>query len=250
MYPYRPRPSVHPGRLAVLLLTAVLLLLSACEAHPNNPSPTIPIPSSPAETAPPETASTPPEAEAADSLIAELQAAILALKEENYILRAAYEARIASLEQTIAALQASGDTETTPSAPAVTPLTPEEPANPPAFTFERTEKGVTLLSYVGTRSAVNVPPTVEGLPVTAIADEAFRGCAVTEVTLPDTVTDIGWLAFADCPVLRTITLPASVTSIGYGAFDHSPTVTLRCPPASYAAAWAESFGIPHEPLGK
>jgi hypothetical protein len=86
--------------------------------------------------------------------------------------------------------------------------------------------------------------------VTAIADEAFRGCAVTEVTLPDTVTDIGWLTFADCPVLRTVTLPASVTSIGYGAFDHSPAVTLRCPPASYAAAWAESFGIPHEPHGK
>jgi hypothetical protein len=82
-----------------------------------------------------------------------------------------------------------------------------------------------------------------GYPVTRIADEAFKGTAVTSVIVPDTVTELGWFAFADCTSLTSVTLPASVASIGYGAFDGCPNLTVYCPKDSYAAQFAISFGL-------
>ena len=51
--------------------------------------------------------------------------------------------------------------------------------------------------------------------VTEIGDNAFRGCSsLTELTLPNSVTSIGTGAFAYCSGLTELTLPNSVTSIG------------------------------------
>ena len=96
----------------------------------------------------------------------------------------------------------------------------------------------------GASGCVTVPARVGGLPVTHIAEGAFRDTDVTSVMLPDTVTEIGWFAFSGCARLCSVTLPASVSDIGYGAFDGCPLLTVTVRPGSYAEQWARSYGIP------
>ncbi len=51
-------------------------------------------------------------------------------------------------------------------------------------------------------------------------DDAFYNCSrLTYVTIPESVTSIGYSAFRNCSGLTSITIPNSVTSIGGGAFD-------------------------------
>ncbi|MDE5623602.1 MAG: leucine-rich repeat protein [Alistipes sp.] len=56
--------------------------------------------------------------------------------------------------------------------------------------------------------------------VTEIVDYAFNGCSsLTSVTIPDGVTTIGSRAFQNCSSLASITIPDGVTSIEDFAFD-------------------------------
>lgn len=60
---------------------------------------------------------------------------------------------------------------------------------------------------------------IGGMPVTAIADEAFAGLiVVSNVFLPRTLTKIGTDAFAECTNLNTLYLPRSLKEIGTNAF--------------------------------
>lgn len=52
---------------------------------------------------------------------------------------------------------------------------------------------------------------------------------MSEVTLPDTVTDIGQYAFARCDALKTISLPNSVEVISEHAFNRSGLVSITIP---------------------
>lgn len=100
-----------------------------------------------------------------------------------------------------------------------------------------TESGITKISNLG---------TITSIPDGSSTTGCFRGCKnLTQVTLPDTLQYIGFLAFAyntaltnvtlpqslttidrfvfdGCTNLRTITLPQSLTSIGSYAFQHVP----------------------------
>ena len=63
--------------------------------------------------------------------------------------------------------------------------------------------------------------------VTEIGDSAFLGCkSLTKVTIPDSVTKIGYGAFSGCTSLKEITLPAGVSSIYYYCYIFSDCISL------------------------
>ena len=62
-----------------------------------------------------------------------------------------------------------------------------------------------------------IPAYVDGLPVTAIGEDAFRGAKITSVFLPEAVTNIGRSAFAESTV-RTVTLSVGMNGIEEMAF--------------------------------
>jgi len=66
---------------------------------------------------------------------------------------------------------------------------------------------------------ITIPSTLGGYEVTAIGGFAFSMCAVTDVTIPNTVKSIGNWAFTECTELERVTIPDSVTSIGKWAFS-------------------------------
>ena len=67
---------------------------------------------------------------------------------------------------------------------------------------------------------VEVPETALGLPVTGIDDRAFLGKeAMTSVTLPRTLREIGSNAFLGCRGLTRLILPDGVDWLGPGAFE-------------------------------
>jgi len=73
----------------------------------------------------------------------------------------------------------------------------------------------------GKTGALSIPNSV-----TSIGYEAFRGCTgLTSVTIPNSVTSIGKLAFDSCTGLTSVTIPNSVTSIGGGAFYGCESLT-------------------------
>ena len=87
-------------------------------------------------------------------------------------------------------------------------------------------ESIKITKYSGSEKNVEIPASINGLPVTSIGDWAFSGCiGLTSITIPDSVTSIDWCAFSGCTGLTEITIPDSVTSIGYAAFGHCTGLT-------------------------
>ena len=95
-----------------------------------------------------------------------------------------------------------------------------------------------LQSFIG---SVEIPLTLGGCPVKSI-ENAFVGCSdLTTITIPDSVTNIGYHAFQYCNGLTSVTIPNSVTSIGEGAFDGCSGLTSVTIPDSVTSIGAFAF---------
>jgi hypothetical protein len=98
------------------------------------------------------------------------------------------------------------------------------PVTPPDEDFvivqNRDGETVTITGYKGSARNIIIPKTLYGLPVIAIANEAFLSKGLTNVVIPGSVITIGVWAFALNP-LTDLTLEDGITTIGSRAFSGS-----------------------------
>jgi len=87
---------------------------------------------------------------------------------------------------------------------------------------------VTITSYVGTDRSVQIPPQIQGMPVTRIGPRSFATRRLTGVTIPNSVTHIDELAFA-FNELAAVTIPGNVTQIGNSAFANNQLTGITIP---------------------
>ena len=130
----------------------------------------------------------------------------------------------------------------------------DESAATLSFTYIETMDGtITITGLAEGTTALVIPETLHGLPVTAIADHAFAyetelisvvipgsivaipdsaftGCsALTGVVLSEGVQTLGKDCFSMCTALATIDLPATLTTIGSGALRSTAITGLHLP---------------------
>lgn len=147
------------------------------------------------------------------------------------------------------------------------------------YTVDEENDTVTIVGCDDTVTAVEIPVTLEGKPVTAIGEmafaqppaytpdnpchlesisfedgsqvtsigkQAFYGCqSLVNVTLPESLLSIGERAFGCCYVLTSITIPKSLTSIGDGAFSYCYELTTVIIPedSSLTSIGKEAFYV-------
>ena len=105
--------------------------------------------------------------------------------------------------------------------------------------------------------SVSIPETVTNngteYSVTTIGESAFKGSAVTSVSMPEGITSIDYNAFSGCQNLETVALPESLTIFGFRAFESCKLLkTIKIPsgvtaiPGScfYCCSSLESVTIP------
>ncbi|HXT10046.1 MAG TPA: leucine-rich repeat domain-containing protein [Candidatus Angelobacter sp.] len=97
-------------------------------------------------------------------------------------------------------------------------------ALPGDYAFSVTNGTVTLTRYYGVGSDLVIPSVLGGLPVTGIGPNGLlEHPDIVTLSIPESVTNIGQLAFEALPDLKSVTIAAGV--IGPAAFAGSPSLT-------------------------
>ncbi len=90
---------------------------------------------------------------------------------------------------------------------------------------------LSITGYGGNDKTYAIPTEIEGQKVTEISSCVFSNCSeLTSVTIPDSVTGIGWRAFYNCTSLKSITIPASVniiTAEAFGYYEDTDTCEIK-----------------------
>lgn len=91
---------------------------------------------------------------------------------------------------------------------------------------------IQIEKYTGTDTAIVIPDSISGYPVTSIKAYAFNGTNVTSVTLPSSMTALSGYAFYGASKLTSVTIPSSITSIGEYAFGFCSSLKSITIPAT------------------
>jgi len=82
------------------------------------------------------------------------------------------------------------------------------------FSYAGNESGVTISKYTGNETNVVVPDVIEGANVTIIGDWAFASNHnLVNISIPQTVTNLGMGAFQECKKLESIVIPDGISLI-------------------------------------
>lgn len=96
--------------------------------------------------------------------------------------------------------------------------------------FEFDEEQGTIIRYRGTNSKVTIPNKINGVIVKKIGAGSFADREdITNITIPDTIIEIGENAFKGCTGLSSkgIVIPNSINSIASGAFAEVVDLNIK-----------------------
>ena len=85
------------------------------------------------------------------------------------------------------------------------------------FEYTTSKSGVTITMYNGASDTVEIPSTINNVPVRSIGDRAFYWMYLTSVTIPNSVTSIGEGAFSSCSGLASIDV--DLRNLSYKSID-------------------------------
>ena len=89
---------------------------------------------------------------------------------------------------------------------------------------------ITILFYTGEDDIIQVPASIDGIPVKEIGSHAFYETQVKDVTVSEGITFIGSEAFYNC-ALETLRLPSTLKYAGTGAFRYCKSLrSVLIPP--------------------
>jgi hypothetical protein len=116
----------------------------------------------------------------------------------------------------------------------------------PPYSYTATNNAVTITPYAGLADFiggdVNLPGKLDGMPVTAIGDNAFaERRTLTGMMIPDSITCIGTAAFSNCTRLGSIMIGSGVTNIGDSAFQGCVNLTSIAIPDNVTSIGAMAF---------
>ena len=171
------------------------------------------------------------------SLLDELQRKLAELQSTYSELNEEASEKISELEAEISKLQKPADTTT--KAPATTTSVPKV-----LYRYKINEGKAIITGIIESNVSITIPSIIDGFEVVGIGESAFSSNTTKSVMISDGIEYIDWFAFSGCGALSSITIPESVTRIGYGAFDGVPsTFTIYCHEGSFAESYAKSFGF-------
>ena len=99
-----------------------------------------------------------------------------------------------------------------------------------------------VIGYNGTATKVKIASEYKGLPVKTIYRAAFQNNGnITNVVIPNTVTNIGDYAFSCCTNLNSVVIPNGVTSIGNSAFSYCSKLSSVVIPDSVISIGGAAF---------
>ena len=110
------------------------------------------------------------------------------------------------------------------------------------YEFEDDLGGVNILRYHGDGGKISVPSMIGGKTVIQIDEHAFRGAAVTNVTIPGPLRTIETRAFTGCDKLEILTIAEGVETIEGYAFSNCSKLALVTLPDSLREVGAGAFG--------
>lgn len=181
-----------------------------------------------------------PSSSEPSSAILELEARIEELLNMQSSSDKEYSKELEALRAELEALKKAEETKESPETE--TEKVPSKPSAEFIYTVENGE--ATITGYKGDDTHIAIPSAIDGFTVTKIGEKAFSSKKIKSVVIPNGISRIDWFAFEGCTSLESVTIPESVTSIGYSAFSSTAkSFTIYCHVGSFAQNYAKSYGL-------
>ncbi len=214
----------------IIILSAIVLLcctISSCSEFTN---------------VPPSSGTSTESTDASAKRIEELEAQIVMLMQNQHLSEQARKEEIAALKAELEKLKQ--DTPVSGNVSGTGDATDATDVQRSSFTYTL-ENGKAVITKINTTdTSITVPSTIDGYNIYAIGTEAICSPTLKSVVISSGIEKIDWFAFKNCIALSSVTIPDTVSTIGYGAFDNAArSFTINCLRDSFAHKYAQSYGF-------
>jgi hypothetical protein len=113
---------------------------------------------------------------------------------------------------------------------------------PVPFLYTTNNGAITITGYTGVGGDVSIPDTINGLPVTAIGNNAFANLtSINSIAIGTNITSVGSDTFIFCSGMTNVIIGSGVTTIGNYAFDGCSALSNANIPDSVGSMGVEIF---------